>query len=238
MSQRAGISRNQAFEDFLHVVVCTLGRPLMEDEYLQTIARHTQGPKGKRSVDMLPKMFAHVVDAMEATRADILGDVFQGAITYGERGQFMTPEPVADMLARMTVPEEATPLEGRRSVCDPTCGSGRLLLAAARLQPHWHFVGQDVDLRCVRMCAINLALRNRYGHVVWGNSLAVETKLIYETGRLQVWGNAIRKAARVPLPDRAPEEIALPSPPHSTDAPASDDPVREPPERKSQLYLF
>lgn len=105
----------------------------------------------------------------------------------------------------MQLPTEKTDLDGRRSVNDPCCGSGRMLLAAAEIQPNWHFVGQDVDLRCVRMTAINLALRNHYGHVVHGDSLRVTTNAIYETGRVQVWGNAIRKVARLPLPDRQPE---------------------------------
>lgn len=57
-----------------------------------------------------------------------------------------------------------------------------MLLAVADLKPHWEFVGQDVDLRCVRMTAINLALRYLYGYVIWGNSLGLEKRLIYRTG--------------------------------------------------------
>jgi len=37
----------------------------------------------------------------------------------------------------------------------------------------------------MRMTAINLALRNRYGHVVWGQ---FEQRRVYETGRMPVWG--------------------------------------------------
>ena len=80
-----------------------------------------------------------------------------------------------------------------------------MLLAAAEIQPNWHFVGQDVDLRCARMTAINLGLRNLYGHVAWANTLTLETKAIYETGRVQLYGNVIRKANRIPLPKREPE---------------------------------
>ncbi len=32
------------------------------------------------------------------------------------------------------------------------------------------------------MTAINLALRNLYGYVIWGNSLADEQRLVYRTG--------------------------------------------------------
>ncbi|MBX3452810.1 MAG: hypothetical protein KF777_24955 [Planctomycetaceae bacterium] len=115
-----------------------------------------------------------------------------------------------------------------------------MLLAAAEIQPHWHFIGQDVDLRCTRMTAINLALRNHYGHAVWGNSLANEAKLIYETGRIQVWGNAIRTTDRVPLPDREPQEIALR--PTEQSLPSDSVSVQPSPpdssQRLSQLRLF
>lgn len=239
------MSRGQAFEDFLHVTVCALGHPLMEEEYLQTIERHKAGTKGKRGVDKLAQMFATLVASMEDTRADILGDLFQGAITYGERGQFMTPEPISDMMAAMNLPAEKTDLDGRRSVNDPCCGSGRMLLSAAKLQPNWHFVGQDIDLRCVRMTAINLGLRNHYGHVVHGNSLSNTCSLIYETGRVQVWGNAIRKTGRVPLPNREPERIDMASEPSEpTPATANEtghntaEPPPVPSGNRKQLELF
>ncbi|MEZ6131131.1 MAG: N-6 DNA methylase [Planctomycetaceae bacterium] len=212
VSQRSSMSRGQAFEDFLHVTVCALGHPLMEDEYLQTIERHKAGNKGKRGVDKLAEMFATLVDVTDTTRADILGDLFQGAITYGERGQFLTSEAICKMMAQMSLPFERTDLDGRRTVNDPCCGSGRMLLAAAEMQPNWQFVGQDVDMRCVRMTAINLAMRNHYGHVVCGNSLSNTVSDIYETGRVQVWGNAIRRVSRVPLPNREPEQIDVTPP--------------------------
>ncbi len=241
VSQRSGVSRGAAFEDFLGCTVAALGRPLMEEEYLETIEKHKAGRRGKRGVDTLAAMFGNLVKIMDETRVDVLGDLFQGAITYGERGQFMTPQPICDAVARMSLPEEKTGLDGRRTVADPCVGSGRMLLAASEVQPHWHFVGVDVDLRCVRMTAINLALRNLYGHAVWGNSLANEANSIYETGRVQVWGNAIRKVNRVPLPDREPEEIDLPIRPSPGDD-APEAPSSQPPSEtstpRSQLRLF
>jgi hypothetical protein len=85
-------------------------------------------------------------------------------------------------MAALTCGQEAVAAETRRTVCDPCCGSGRLLLVVAERQPHWEFVGQDIDLRCVRMTAFNLAFRNRYGHVIWGDSLRDEQRLVYRTG--------------------------------------------------------
>jgi hypothetical protein len=101
----------------------------------------------------------------------------------------------------MQLPSEPTALEGRKTVSDPCCGSGRMLIAAAELQPNWHFVGQDVDFRCTQMTAINLALRNNYAHVICGNSLGNTVDVIYETGRIQLWGNSIRKVSKAELPE-------------------------------------
>jgi len=84
VSQVSGVSRGQAFEDYLHVSVAALAHPTMEDEYLQTIQKHESGDVGKRGVDRLARMFATMIDATERSCADILGDLFQGAITYGE----------------------------------------------------------------------------------------------------------------------------------------------------------
>lgn len=175
VAQRSGVSRGQAFEDFLTATLCALAGGTMEDEYLAMAKRHAEGEKGSRGIDRMAKMFAKLVVAMEQTRRDILGDLFQGGITYGEAGQFLTPENVCEMMAKMTGP-------GGRHVFDPCCGSGRMLLAAANVDRHREFIGQDVDLRCVRITAINLALRNLYGYVLWGNSLGQDVKAAYRTG--------------------------------------------------------
>lgn len=182
-SDRSGVSRGQTFSDFLHMVVCSLSGRRMEDQYLGVVKNHSRGEQGRRGCDLLARMFGELVEAMEQTRGDVLGDLFQGAITYGENGQFLTPEPVGRMMAQMMVSDvpEDERHEAKR-VCDPATGSGRMLLAVAEMQPHWLFVGRDIDLRCVRMTAINLALRNLYGYVIWGNSLADERRLVYRTG--------------------------------------------------------
>jgi hypothetical protein len=214
---RSGVSRGQAFEDFLHMAVCALSGGAMEDQYLNVVERHKAGESGRRGCDALAQLFAALTEAMETTRADIVGDLFQGAVTRGEAGQFYTPEPVCELMAAMTVGQEendGTP----RIVSDPCCGSGRLLLAATEGRPHWHAVDQDIDLRCVRMTTINLALRNRFGHVIHGDTLRNERKLVYQTGYngqafvaefpIESCPAPVQKAAEEPVPLRpmAPAE--------------------------------
>ena len=172
-------SRGQVFEHWLTMVVCALAGGTMEEEYLAMVAKHAAGEKGKRPVDQLSKMFGTLVEIMEETRADILGDLFQGAINYGERGQFFTPENLCSLMGQLAGGEHDA---AATRVVDPCCGSGRMLLAAANVNRNRQFIGQDADSRCVRITAINLGLRNLYGYTIWGNSLTNERKLVYATG--------------------------------------------------------
>ena len=180
-SRRSGVSRGQAFEDTLHMIVCALSGGQLEQQYMQTVQRHTEGVKGNRGCDSITQLFAELVSIMDDTRKDVIGDLYQGAITYGEAGQYLTPESLTTLMAQLATGDSEPEPGHRKSVCDPCCGTGRMLLAVAEQNPHWEFIGQDVDLRCVRMTAINLALRNLYGYVVWGNSLTLESKLVYRT---------------------------------------------------------
>ncbi len=176
--QRGQASRGQAFSDFLELAICALSGEQMEDRYLEVAKRYSEGAKGKRGIDQMARAFGFLVELMEDTKADILGDIFQGGITYGEHGQFYTPESVTDLMSHMTTEHDSE----IRSVSDPCCGSGRMLLAIAKINPHWRFHGQDIDIRCVRMTAINLALRNLHGFILHGGTLRNERRLLYETG--------------------------------------------------------
>lgn len=206
--RRAGVSRGQAFEDFLTCTVCALSNRQMEDEYLTVVRKgYDAGGKGRRGIDSLTQAFGKLIDLMEQTRKDILGDLFQGGITYGEAGQFLTPEQLCDLMAALSVDEMADDA----TVLDPCCGSGRMLLAYADRHHAGELVGQDIDLRCVRMTAINLALRNRYGYVLWGNSLSGECKLAYRTG-MNMAGGFIRHMQPGELASKLRDPVTSDSP--------------------------
>ncbi len=176
-ARRAGVSRGQCFEDFLLMSTAALSGGQLEEQYLQLVPRYSDGPQGRRAIDSVSTLFAQSIAAMEETRRevkDVLGDLYCGAITYGEHAQYYTPIAITDLMAELTTGCDAdNPSRERRVCADPCCGSGRMLLSVAKQHPHWEFVGQDVDLRCVRLCAINMGLRNMYGYVVWGNSLSL-----------------------------------------------------------------
>ena len=217
------------------MAVCSLSGGQMEEEYMDIVKKYTAGQKGKRGCDSLAHMFGEMIKAMEETRGemkDVLGDLFQGAITYGEAGQFLTPESITRLMARLQTADVEIEPGHTSTVCDPCCGSGRMLLAVAEQNHHWEFIGQDVDLRCVRMTAINLALRNLYGYVIHGNSLANETKFVYHTGfNLQGF------VREIPLNSCPPpvQEVVSEMPKEPSSSPASPADAER---RRQQLKLF
>ena len=190
-SDQTGSSRGQVFDDFLTFTRCALAGQTMEDEYLATIAKgYAKGEQGSRGIDTITKAFALLVIAMDETKQDVLGDLFTGAITYGERGQFFTPDPVCELMAALTGHDDEG--EVPKSVSDPACGSGRFLLAHGRKHPTWEFTGQDVDHRCAQMTAINLGLNGLRGWAVWQNTLTLECFRVYRIG-FNMAGGVIRE---------------------------------------------
>ena len=122
LSRRSGVSRGNAFEDWLTAIVCALAAETKEAEYLAMVGRHTRGKTGRRGVDLMGQMFGELVDSMEKSDADILGDLFQGAITYGEAGQYFSPESIARLLAEMSVDPEARGTANKPLLInDPLC---------------------------------------------------------------------------------------------------------------------
>src|SRR5712691_6945010 len=102
-ARRSGVSRGQAFEDFLHMAVCAMSGGRMEEQYMAVVKKHSEGKKGLRGCDSIAELFAKSIAAMETeeTRGemkDILGDLYEGAITYGEAGQFFTPMSLARLM--------------------------------------------------------------------------------------------------------------------------------------------
>ncbi|QDT64075.1 N-6 DNA methylase [Calycomorphotria hydatis] len=158
--------------------MAALGAETMEAEYFEAIEGHCAGTLPHRSVDLFPQFFAQVVDAISETDDDVLGDLFQGGISYGENGLYLTPRPVAELMARTTIPDdydEKKPL----MISDPCCGTGILLIEAGKLAPNSELVGQDIDPRCARITALNLGLRGKYGWVICGNTLSRDVQFVY-----------------------------------------------------------
>jgi len=101
--------------------------------------------------------------------SDPLGELYQQAISSGHNGQFWTPEHMCDMMAAITIGDT---LEDNQTVCDPTCGSGRMLLAAAKISRKALFYGADLDITCCKMTLVNMLLNSLEGEIAHMNTLS------------------------------------------------------------------
>ncbi|HET6883749.1 MAG TPA: N-6 DNA methylase [Pirellulales bacterium] len=96
-------------------------------------------------------------------------------------------------------------------VSDPCCGTGRMLLEAAKVNPRVELVGQDLDPRCAKITAINLGLRSRYGWVICGNTITNELRFAYRVGSFYHESpNGLRRGVirEVPISDMSVVTIA------------------------------
>jgi type I restriction-modification system DNA methylase subunit len=106
----------------------------------------------------------------QETYQDIIGTVYMelGVADKKHFGQFFTPWNVARMMAQMVIAQpdlnKYTP-QRPMTICDPCCGSGIMLLAAASVLPRDFidegrvvFYGIDIDPVCVKMAQLNASL--------------------------------------------------------------------------------
>ena len=156
---------NSVFDDFLEMTVCALSLGAKEDRYHEIVRNYE-----KPDAYLMAEAFGALVMEMDNNGAglkDGFGDFYMEYISHGHNGQFFTPEPVCELMAQMT-----NPLGFGERVADCCCGSGRMLLAAAKLKRDCLFFGADIDRTCAMMSVINLCLNGLLGEVCWMNSLA------------------------------------------------------------------
>jgi len=162
-------SEDQVFSDFLDMVICALSAGMYEEEYLSIVKRYARD-----EVNLFCDLLAELIVVMDDNGAglnDCLGEFFQGNISRGKNGQFFTPIHVSDFMAEITMDKDTTT---GKTIIDPCCGSGRVLLSAAKVNRNNLFHGADLDYRCVKMTAINMCLNGLQGEVAWMNSLSME----------------------------------------------------------------
>ena len=125
---------------------------------------------------------------------DYLGDLFM-RLNQGNKqnGQFFTPYHISDFMAKCSlqpdVVKEKTQDDGILTICDPCSGGGGLMLAALselkRLGINYgrncFVVCSDIDIRCVHMTYLQLALSGVPAIVKHQNSLSRETWSIWRT---------------------------------------------------------
>jgi len=100
---------------------------------------------------------------LEDTELDVLGDAYEyliGQFASGagkKAGEFYTPQEVSKILAKLVT----TGKSRLKSVYDPTCGSGSLLLRVAKeVQDVNEFCGQELNRTTYNLCRMNMILHD------------------------------------------------------------------------------
>ena len=181
-----GYSSYTIFNDWLDLMIFALQRD--DEHYLEIVRKYKNTAKfGEREIDYFCQAFACLQIEMKKTNDDILGQVYmQWNQNNKYHGQFFTPKHIASFMA--------TVIEPKGKILDPACGSGIMLIEALKTMDNEKldeamFFGQDIDLTCVKMCALNLMFFNVNGFVVWGDSLSLECRKVYETERSYLGGS-------------------------------------------------
>jgi hypothetical protein len=183
---RRGFDSHTVFNDWLDLILYALQRD--DPPYLEIVRKYKNNKaNGDHEIDYFANAFAQLQVEMSKTNDDILGQVYmQWNMNNRYRGQFFTPKHVASMMAKMTEP--------KGKILDPCCGSGVMLVESIKTMNNEAidvsiFYGQDIDLTCVKMCALNLLFFNVNGFVIWGNSLTSECSKVYQTARSPLGGS-------------------------------------------------
>ncbi len=131
---------------------------------------NTKLGEGKAMMDALSnlvKIFADLsLGAHGALDDDLLGDAYEYLMRHfasesgKSKGQFYTPSEVSLLLSLLLGIDENTRQD--KSIYDPTCGSGSLLLKASSLagKKGLTIYGQEKDISTTALCKMNTILHN------------------------------------------------------------------------------
>jgi type I restriction enzyme M protein len=116
--------------------------------------------------ELIVKVLTHLESIdfdLENSNSDILGDAYEyliGQFASGagkKAGEFYTPQQVSKILAQLVT----TGKEKLKSVYDPTCGSGSLLLRVAKeVGDVGEFFGQESNPTTYNLCRMNMIMHD------------------------------------------------------------------------------
>ncbi len=143
----------------------------------------------------LVKIFADLsLGAHGALDDDLLGDAYEYLMRHfasesgKSKGQFYTPSEVSLLLSLLLGIDANTRQD--KSIYDPTCGSGSLLLKASSLagKKGLTIYGQEKDISTTALCKMNMILHNSAtADIAKGGSSTLSNPLFIKNGMLQTF---------------------------------------------------
>ncbi|MGL2396890.1 type I restriction-modification system subunit M [Helicobacter pylori] len=159
---------------------------------------NTKLGEGKAMIDTLSnlvKIFADLsLGAHGALDDDLLGDAYEYLMRHfasesgKSKGQFYTPSEVSLLLSLLLGIDENTRQD--KSIYDPTCGSGSLLLKASSLagKKGLTIYGQEKDISTTALCKMNMILHHSAdADIAKGGFSTLSNPLFIKNGMLQTF---------------------------------------------------
>ncbi|EMJ39798.1 type I restriction-modification system, M subunit [Helicobacter pylori GAMchJs117Ai] len=159
---------------------------------------NTKLGEGKAMTDTLSnlvKIFADLsLGAHGALDDDLLGDAYEYLMRHfasesgKSKGQFYTPSEVSLLLSLLLGIDENTRQD--KSIYDPACGSGSLLLKASSLagKKGLTIYGQEKDISTTALCKMNMILHNSAtADIAKGGSSTLSNPFFIKNGMLQTF---------------------------------------------------
>ncbi|PUD73023.1 type I restriction-modification system subunit M [Helicobacter pylori] len=159
---------------------------------------NTKLGEGKAMIDTisnLVKIFADLsLGAHGALDDDLLGDAYEYLMRHfasesgKSKGQFYTPSEVSLLLSLLLGIDENTRQD--KSIYDPTCGSGSLLLKASSLagKKGLTIYGQEKDISTTALCKMNMILHHSAdADIAKGGSSTLSNPLFIKNNMLQTF---------------------------------------------------
>ncbi|GBE47255.1 type I restriction enzyme EcoKI M protein [bacterium BMS3Bbin12] len=155
---------------------------------------------GKEMQDRLSKLVA-IFDGLDfrvnrAEGDDLLGDAYEYLMRHfatesgKSKGQFYTPAEVSRIMAQVVGIGPDTRQD--RTLYDPTCGSGSLLLKAADQAPRGiTLYGQEMDVATWALAQMNMILHGHPTAVLWRANTLAAPYFKNQDGRLKTFDFAV-----------------------------------------------
>lgn len=198
----------KTFQDFVTLVFCALTRGRYEDLYQTTIKGYS-----REDLDLFAAAFASLVQDMEKTPyTDLLSNQYvalKGKKELDYHGQFMTPKPVADLMARILWEDKITELlESPKpiKILEPAVGGGQTVLSLFQIIreaeipfSRFRVIAIDIDRTMFEIAFINFTL--------WGiPTLAIHGDAL----NMRVVRHTVKK--QVPVPGKIQMDLFNPIP--------------------------
>jgi len=170
----------KVFDAFVRFAACALAAQTREAEYVEEV-KHWE----RQDLDLFGKALGALVLEMEGRPfEDVLGGYYmEFALSHkGQQwnGEFHTPKPICDLMARMTLGDvESLPKDRPITVCEPACGAGAMILSLGEACPpevrrRLRVTAIDVSRTACDMTFVNTTLWGIPTRVIHGNSLSLE----------------------------------------------------------------